>query len=360
MAKVQWRPEPNVLTTPHSYRARPVPHNSLGYDELALAIAKKNPLLSVELIKSVLLAMREEIKQQLINGNQVCLENTCVWNLSLSVRLDSHDDPLPPAKEIVKVQINPSRTLLEEVRQAVRLERLPPAEKAPVISMTEDTVLQLRDVLNPDGVLRLTGTGLFFDPKESYGECVIHGTRSGWTAQSRFVRISNSAVFVMPDIPPQSDPWNNEYQVSVSTRYTKHGNMRTGTCERLLRSPLAVPGLGQPQPPETGILTGKAASPHVVITGGSLTAESAQLRIQVMLDARSGTLLLSLVDMREDGGSVGPAVRISGGGPVTLPGFAGSALTSLDLDVRDYDGLLKIVRADYGGRLVDVLRLSLS
>jgi hypothetical protein len=267
---------------------------------------------------------------------------------------------MPPAKEIVKVQINPSRTLLDEVRRQVQLERLRPAEKAPVIIMTEDTVLQLRDVLNPDGVLRLTGTGLFFDPKENYGECVIHGTRSGWTAQSRFVRISNSAVFVLPDIPPQSDPWNNEYQVSVSTRYTKHGNMRTGTCERLLRAPLAVPGLGQPQPPETGILTGKAASPHVVITGGSLTAESAQLRIQAVLDARSGTLLLSLLDMREDGGSAGPAVRISGGGPVTLPGFAGSALTSLALNVLDYDGLLKIVRTDYSGRLVDVLRLSLS
>jgi hypothetical protein len=360
MSKVQCRPEPNVLTTPHSYRARPVPRDSYGYDELSVAIAKKNPLWSVELIKSVLFAMREEIKEQLINGNQVCLENTCVWNLSLSVRLDSPDDPLPPAKEIVKVQINPSRTLLDEVRQQVQLERLPPAEKAPVISMTEDTVLRLRDVLNPDGVLRLTGTDLFFEPEESFGECVIHGTRSGWTAQSRFARISNSSILLVPDIPAQSDPWNNEYQVSVSTRYTKHGNMRTGTCPRLLRSPLTVPGLGQPQPPETGILTGKAASPHVLVTGGSLTAGSAQARIQAVLDARSGTLLLSLLDMRENSGSIGATVRVSSSGPVTLPGFAGSALTSLELNVQDYDGLLKIVRNDYVGRLVDVLHLSLS
>ena len=357
MGKVQWRPEPNVLTTPRSYRARPVPKDSLGYDELSVAIAKRNPLWSAGLIKSVLLAMREEIKEQLINGNQVCLENTCIWNLSLAVRLDAPDDPLPPAKEIVKVQINVSRTLLEEVRQEVELERLPPVEKAPVINGAEDTVFKLRDVLNPDGVLQLTGAGMFFEPENSSGQCVLAGTQSGWQQQLRFAQISNSRILTVPLIPAQSNPWNNEYKVSVSTRYTPRGNQRTGSYPRLLRSPLAVSRMGHPNPPETGILTGSAGSPYVSVIGGTVSAD-VLIRIQAVLDARTDQLRLSLVDMTE-GGAAGAEIAVSGNGEVTLPGFSGSPVSNLLIRVDDYEALKTIVRNDYVGRLVDVLNLTL-
>jgi hypothetical protein len=42
-------------------------------------------------------------------------------------------------------------------------------------------------------------------------------------------------------------------------------------------------------------------------------------------------------------------------GPLTLTGFAGSGLTSLDLTVNDFDALRDMIRNDYSGRLVDVL-----
>ncbi|XCN74758.1 MAG: hypothetical protein Q3M24_08445 [Candidatus Electrothrix aestuarii] len=42
-------------------------------------------------------------------------------------------------------------------------------------------------------------------------------------------------------------------------------------------------------------------------------------------------------------------------GPLTLVGFAGSALSSLDLTVNDFDELRDMIRNDYSGRLVDVL-----
>jgi hypothetical protein len=353
MPKVQWRPEPNVLTTPRSYRARPVPKDSLGYDEIAIAIAKKNPLWSADLIKSILLAEREEIKRQLINGNQVCLENTCIWNLSLAVRLDASDDQLPSDKDIIKVQINPSRTLIDEVRQGVELERLPPAEKAPVIVGAEDTVLKLRDVLNPDGVLRLTGADMFFEPENNSGECVLQGTQSGWQSQLRFARISNSMILVVPLIPAQSNPWNNEYKVSVATRYTPHGNQRTGIYPNLLRSPLTVSGLSHPHPQETGILTGSASSPHVSIISGAVSAD-ARLRIQAVLDSRTDQLHLSLLDMKE-GGAVGAETVVSGNSEHSLTGFSGSPVSSLRIRVNDFAALKSMVRNDYSGRLVDIL-----
>ncbi|MCP4537879.1 MAG: hypothetical protein GY832_12110 [Chloroflexi bacterium] len=228
MSKVQWRPQLNALTTPQSYKAQPVPNNSLGYDGIAKLIALKNPVINAGLAKATLELAREVVKEELINGNQVSLENFATWHLSIATRLDAPDAPLPPADEIVRAQVYASRTFADEVRQSVELERLPPSKKVPVIAGAEDTVLRLSNVLNPDGLLRLSGTNLFFDPDDADTGCVIEGTRNGSTVQTRFGPIANSEVLVMPDVPVQNDPWNNEYRVSVSTRYTVHGTLRTG------------------------------------------------------------------------------------------------------------------------------------
>jgi hypothetical protein len=349
MSKVQWRPQLNALTTPQSYRAQPVPKESLGYDEMAVLISTKNPLWSPDLVKSILLAERETRKEQLVSGNQVSYENNCTWHLSISARLNAPDDALPQNKDIVNVQVYASRAFVDEVRQDVELERLPPSEKAPVIVGTEDTVLKLADVLNPDGVLRLSGADLFFDPENGGGECVIEGTRNGKAVQHRFAQIANSAVLVVPKIPKQADSWNNEYRVSVSTRYTEHGSLRTGMYSRRLRAPLEIAlNVGG------GILSGAGAAPLVSVTGGALTAAEARVRVQAVLNAQSGDLRLSLLDMSE-GGAVGNELRVAADSAYTLPGFAGSPLTALSIAVNDYAALLNMARTDYLGRVVDIL-----
>jgi hypothetical protein len=86
-----------------------------------------------------------------------------------------------------------------------------------------------------------------------------------------------------------------------------------------------------------------------------LTGEEA-VRIQVILNLHEGFLLFNLLDMHEDGVE-GEAVRMTANGPLTLAGFAGSGLTSLDLTVNDFDALRDMIRNDYSGRLVDVLHV---
>lgn len=353
MMTIQWRPEVNALTTPQSYRPLHVPRAIFGYDELAARIAAKNPLYQERLGKGYMLAMREEIKAMLAEGNQLTLEGLLTVHISLAGRLDSPDAPLPPLDESLQVRIYPSKRLVEEVRQVAHMERLPMTEKAPVISSAEDTVLKLDNVLNPTGLLRLTGADLLFDPEAGGGECVIEGTRSGRTVQARFGTIANSAVMLIPDIPSQPDPWNNEYRVSISTRYSEHGSLRTSTYRRPLRTPLAVAGFGHPHL-QVGILTDKATAPHVLVTGGSLTGNSARVRIQTVLNAQDGQLRLNLMDMKEDG-SAGNAVTVAGNGTFTLAGFAGSPLTSLEVTVNSYAALKEMVRNEYGGRVVDIL-----
>jgi hypothetical protein len=161
-----------------------------------------------------------------------------------------------------------------------------------------------------------------------------------------------------PDIPAQDAPWNNEYTVSVVTRCTEKGTLRTGTYRRRLRTPLTVPLFGHPHPPETGILTGNAAAPCVSVAGGTASANE-RLRIQAVFDPRAGHLLCSLLDMQE-GGKAGTAVIVTANSEYTVQGFAGSAVSSLTIRVNDYSGLIELVQGYYAGRLVDVMDVKTS
>ncbi|XOF32294.1 MAG: hypothetical protein ACL93V_09590 [Candidatus Electrothrix sp. YB6] len=48
-------------------------------------------------------------------------------------------------------------------------------------------------------------------------------------------------------------------------------------------------------------------------------------------------------------------MTVTADGEYTLPGFAGSAVSNLTVNVADYAALLDLVRDQYYGRLVDVL-----
>jgi hypothetical protein len=158
---------------------------------------------------------------------------------------------------------------------------------------------------------------------------------------------------VVPHIPSQDDPWNNEYTISISTQYTEHGTLRTGTYGQRLRSPLLLSGFSAHNPQEVGILTGSAAAPYVKAAAAEMTA-SERIRIQAVLDARSGQLLLSLLDMSEHG-AAGGAVTVPGNGDYTLPGFSGSAISSLTVKVENYAELVELLRSGYHNRMVDIL-----
>ncbi|MGX9727740.1 MAG: hypothetical protein ACTFAK_10605 [Candidatus Electronema sp. VV] len=355
MAAVQCRIEVNALTTPQSSRIIFVPRDYPGTKDLAARLAAALPNYSEEEFRTFLATRLQIIQDSLINGEQLTEENAFTYTLSFTGRLDNPDDPLPPMDECLHVRVHASPPFVAAVRQAAKIERLPPEKKLPLISIALDTVLELKDVLNPQGLLQLNGSNLSFDRKQGAGECVIEGTAGGRIAQTRFGKIEDSEISVIPDIPSPPHPWNNEYTVSVSTRYSEHGTLRTGTYARMLRSPLTLTKMGHPNPPEVGILTGKESNPHVSVTGGSVAADET-LRIQAVFDVREDALFFSLLDMQE-GGKTGAAVTVTANGAVTLQGFSGSAVSSLNIRVNNYAALKEMIRNKYGGRLVDVLQI---
>ena len=358
MPSVQVRPEINALTKPQSYSLRFAAKDTLGYDELAAEVVQMHPNYAQEDAKTIIMAAMEQIGANLIKGNQVVLPDAFTFHLSFTARLESPDDPMPPVEEMLNVRAHASRSLTETVQQDVQIERLPMTEKAPLITAAEDTVLGLNDVLYSGGALQLTGSNMLFDPKREDEGCTITGTRSGSRKQSRFAALANSEVTVLPDIPAQDDPWNNEYLLTLAARYTEHGTLRTSTYRRRLRTPLTVPGLGLPSPPETGILTDSSAAAYVGINGGVVSADET-LRIQALLNMHENQLDFSLLDM-ENNGQEGDAVGVTANGEYILPGFSGSAVSTLEITVNNYEALLNMIRNAYSGRLVDVLEVKMA
>jgi len=357
MSTIQWRPVVNALTKPQSYRAQVMPRKTAGYDEMAADLSLAHPVYSADLIRSLAPLMMEWIQGRMINGDQVTLEDAFTFHLSITGRMDGPDDALPDDEDLLHVKAYASRPFVEEVRHAARLERLPMHEKLPLITSSEDTKIKLADVLNPAGVLRLTGSNLHFDEENPDCGCVIRGTRSGETKQSTYASVSNSEILLIPDIPVQDDPWNNEYRVSVTTQYTENGTPRTGIYRRGLRTPLAVSGMGHPNPQETGILTGDSAAAYAVITGGTVTADE-RIRIQAILDVRADRLGFALINMKQ-GGAAGPEMPVTENGEYILHGFSGSAVSGLEITVHDYAALREMIRNDYSGRLVDILDVTM-
>jgi len=358
MTTIQWRPQVNALTKPQSYRPQVVPRGTSGYDEMAADLSAAHPNYNADLLRSVAPLIMNWIQQQMINGWQVTFQDAFTFHPSLNGRMAGPDDPLPADEDLLQVNAYASRPFVQAVRNAARLERLPMSEKLPLVTSTEDTKLKLADVLNPAGVLHLTGSNLYFDEEDPDSGCVIAGTQSGESKQSTFGTISNSDVLLVPNIPAQAQPWNNEYTLSLTTQYTEHGTRRTGLYRRRLRSPLTAAKLGHPNPPETGILSGNGASPLVSIKGGTVAADE-RLRIQAVLDPLTDRLLLNLLDMKE-GGAAGAETAVTANGNFTLQGFSGSAVSSLEISVNDYAALKVLIHDHYSGRLADVLDVKLA
>ena len=353
MPTIQWRPQVNALTKPLSYRIQYVPRNTAGYNEMAADISSSHPIYSTDLVLALAPLIMDWIQESLCNGDQVTLKDAFNFRTSFTGKLNHPNDPLPENKDFLHVRVTPSRPFVRKIRQKARLERLPMNEKLPLITSCQDAVLKLPDVLNPAGILLVRGTNLFFDQNEPKAGCVLRGSQSGETRQYSYGPISNSEVLLIPDIPPQENPWNNEYLLSLSTHYTAHGTQRSGIYRHRLRTPLQVPGLAQSNPPETGILSGSGATPLVVITGGTVSADT-QVRIQALLDRRADRVLVRLLDMKREG-SIGKEVSMQENGEYTLPGFGDSAVSSLVIKVQDYAALKTLIRDNYSGNLVDIL-----
>jgi hypothetical protein len=314
---------------------------------------QKNPLYTKTLAQGFLTDLVDVIYEEMLDGNLVTIAKLFSGHADLTGRLETAEDSLAALEQCLHARFTPAKELNERLQQNAHTERKPADKKLPQLHTAFDALLKLNDVLNPVGLLQIEGDNLFFNADDGVSECVIEGTRNGRTVQSRFTRIEAGEIQIMPDIPSQTEPWNNEYSISLTTRYTERGTLRTGSYARMLRTPLDVRIGNNP-----GILSSGGTSPLVTVTGGSLSSEGARVRIQVLHDVQDDNLRLNLIDMK-DGGKEGNEVQVAAHGVFTLAGYAGGEVTSLEVTVADYAAFYTLVRNTYGGRLVDILDVSM-
>ena len=169
--------------------------------------------------------------------------------------------------------------------------------------------------------------------------------------QTQFGPIGDTSITLIPTIPAQEEPWNNEYTLSLSVRYTENGTLRTSTYRRRLRTPLVIQGISFETGP--GILSDDTAEPYVRIQQ-CVTSVPLLVRIEATIDSRTDELFLRLLDMTERG-QAGERVKITTNSVYTLPGFSGSPLSSMEVVMGNAEQLATMVRTHYAGQVVDVL-----
>ncbi len=342
---IQYKIIPNYLTNPPSYTARAIAQNTLDYDALAEQIHLHNPTIPVDTARAVLEAFREEVIRQLAQGNTINLSGFMSFITTLPVRLEHPTDDLPP--NAVDVKARPSVVLKEEVAQQAEYERLPYSEKAPDISEAYDTNTNISNWIRPDYGFRLDGSNIGFDAADPTQGVFLTDTDGHIVQQGRISLNDPSKVIITPEFggEPAASP-NVEKTIAVRSRYTEHGQLRTGEYIRHLRSTNVVTS-GQPK---LFVIGDNADGPLVV---SNYAGDQVMCRFEAIY--RTDDRISLAIGPLE--GALGPEV-------IVLPAGSDMVLTGLDEDVtvnffdsNSYD-LFVTSLLSYGRYMLEVCDLS--
>lgn len=350
MATIQWRLESNPLTNPTSYKVRIMPRVAMDYEAIAQAIAARNPNFSAVAVETILRELREEVRIQLNNGNSVTLKDFCSFKTTANVRLETPSSPMPPPGTSLMTTISASITLRDDVRTGATYEKLPATEKAPVITSITNTNYELPDVIAYMSVMDVVGSNLQIGPDIADSKVTITGSRNGEHNPVMFAERKPSRILFTANQSSQTDVWNNEWQVSVTTRYTENGSLRTGTYNRYLRAPLNISHAALPK----GCLSSGETAALANVTDNT---GNEMIRICADVNAQDDILRFWLTGMEVDS-PVGDAVIINANQAYTLSGFAGSAVTSLEITTVNWEAIKTLVKTKYTNRMYDILNIT--
>lgn len=234
---------PILLTDPPSYTARPTSKHILGYDDVAEEINTHNPTISVATAKSVLKALRSEVLHQLVSGNSINLEGFVSFVVSMPVHLENPTDPLP--SDPLNVKAKPSRTLKTEIRQEATYSRAAYIEKAPSVISATDSNTNIQNYVRDNSGLRINGSNVGFDPTDA-NQGVFLLSQAGNNIQQTNVALNDpSQIIIIPLVDAAVGPAGAasvEQILSIVSKYTENGQLRTGTFSKILRGTNVITG----------------------------------------------------------------------------------------------------------------------
>lgn len=326
MSAIGYQVIANVLTNPPSYTARVVPNSILGYDEVAAQINLHNPTIPVGTAKTVLEAFREEVKLQLANGNTVNLSNFVSFVTTMPVKLVNATDPLP--SNPINISAKPATPFKDEIRAAATYTRLATEIKAPSIASAFDTVSAINGFVRNGYGLRISGTNLRFDQADVNEGVFLLSSAGNDVRQDNISLNDPSNLIVIPGLDSAAGPAGTasvEHSLSVKSRYTDNGQIRTGTYGKKLRSPNVISDATSDQVFVCGAQTSGPAKIKTY-TGAQVTC---RLVAQIK---NTGELTLSVGTMA---GVFGQQMTVTAAGDFVLAGLA----ANVTVEVTDYQVL---------------------
>lgn len=338
----------NLLTSPPSYSMRAVPKLIHDFDSLAREINIHNPTIPVITAKSVLEAFRAEVIYQLSIGNTINLENFISLVATLPGRLVNATDPIP--SNAVDVKAKPSVTLKQEVIEAATYTRLGYPTKNPSIVQELETNSGLLNYVTQGSPMRINGTNIGFDTSDAElgvslklvaDDSVISQTNVALSDPSQVVAIAN-----LDDQEAAANLGVVEFILSIASRYTANGQVRTGTFAKTLRCKnILEDGVNQ-----NVFVTGDGDSVNVTINeyGGENVNALAVLQIRP-----TGELMLSIGELASGVNGQGSQVQITGDGSFICTDGLESAVTFI---VTDFDALYGDVES-YGRYMQEAMFL---
>jgi len=336
---------PNALTVPPSYTCRPTPNQIMDYDDVAEAINVRNPTIPVATAKSVLEAFRTETLNQLADGNSINLSGFLSLVVSMPVRLDTPVDLLP--SNPIDVKAKPSTPFKTAVRQLASYSRDQYVEKQPSVLHAADTHTEIDNYISDGFGFVVNGTNVGFD-KTNPDEGIFITDADGLEMKQVNVSLNNpSSLIFIPDFTGSAvETFQVEKTLSVKSKYTENGQIRTGVFSKKQRSLNVI---------------AEATSPHLFIVGDSTDAVCSVTDFTLNdVDAYFEAII------HPDNSLTLNVATIEGvqGDEITLTGVNGQefVLTGLAADVTlyivDYDVLYASVLS-YGRYMREVCNLSI-
>jgi hypothetical protein len=261
----------------------------------------------------------------------------------MKVRLDSATDPLP--SQPIDIKAKPSKPFKTAVRQAATYYRLPATTKAPNIIAAPDTNTQIDGYVRDGFGAQISGSNVGFDPTVVDEGIYLLSSAGNSIKQSNLSLNNPSKLIYTPLLDVAAGPAgaNSVEQIlTVSSRYTSTGQLRSGTYGKPLRTTNVV---------EDGAISlfvvGAAASGPATVT--SYLGAQVDARVIAQLSP-AGVLSLAVGTLA---GVFGQSLDVLANGAYVLTGLA----ADVEVTVSDFTTLTASVLT-YQRYMQEVIDLS--
>jgi len=291
----------NKLTIPPSYSALARPVTILGYDELSYQIHVNNRTIPQETARAVLEAFRAEVLRQISEGNSILLEKFI--SITPSLRGNLPDVTSSINSDFLHLAGKIAVPLRDEIRNAISFQKLPFQQVAPQILAGIDTNYAIKNLVRDGFGCRIDGSKMAFDPSDVNQGVFLESQAGNNIRQTNISLADPGKIIFIPAVDEAAGPAGAasvEQLLTVVTKYTENGDLRTGSYGQPMRGVNVVTDANIQL-----FVSGTAATGPVTATGYTGSQVDAVILGQIKNDQ---SLVLSIGAM---GGSQGDQVTIT-------------------------------------------------